>query len=339
MAIQRQLLTVLSAASVLSLALSAVFLLPGCASQNTASLRNQISPTVTPELYQSVLIQEEAWYKDLKGGQSLADVTFPALVPEQSRTLPSSQMPEQYLLENAQDQSLHQYIQGRYPVTQHLYGLYFIDNKLMGLLLDRDAFNFRVCEEFYRHGGYPPAYTKSKLPPYRIEPVIGWVEKHSKLGGPIDLRPLYTPSHSLDGEPLQNESVSVNAAEVVTHIPIAAIALPFYGASKIPVVRGLIDRQEKKRKRRLHQWFDLASDVHPGALTEGGLLKLMGPPVSKFRWPGGSGWRYNWPGDDIQLHFGIKDGRVNWKMYAAMKSREFTYVNYGHVDCSEMFSQ
>jgi hypothetical protein len=279
----------------------------GCSSVKQVSEPDKPSETAPTQSLEAVLDAQEHWLLGFKAGQSLQDITVPTSVSDPKIPSAETRSGSYYSLEVTDSGRLYQYIQGAYPRTHVLYGLYFDDGELTALLLDQDVVDFYVCEEYFRHGGY-----RVKGPSlYTIEAVNDWVRERNRLGTNFNARMVHQNTRPSEGKKEMDSSETI---EAIAHIPLAVVAAPFVGISLLPPFRQLAEKQEKEQERKRREWAEKARQIHPGSVTEGDLLKMMGPPASKFAWPGGSGWVYGWPHDPYSLSFGIKDGIVMWKV-------------------------
>jgi hypothetical protein len=159
------------------------------------------------------------------------------------------------------------------------------------------------------------------------------VEKRNRLGTVFDARMSHQRRLPRQGE---HELDSADVVEIVAHLPLAVIGMSAYGTSQLPPVRQLLERQEKRENAKRQQWAKTAARIHPGSVTDDEVLQLMGAPVSKFDWPGGAGWVYSWPNDPEKLSFGMKDGRLMWKVSGSSKEPRNASTTNENVDCGEM---
>ena len=305
----------------------------GCTSVSESPAPAPLLETVPKEPLETVLDAQEQWLLGLTVGQSPQDLTIPAYVSDQNAPLKAVRNEFYYLLEASHKDRLYQYIQGMYPRTHVLYGLYFEAGELKALLLDQDVVDFYLCEKYFRHGGYPPAYQDKAPPLYKIEPVNEWVRKRNRLGTDFDARMVHQRRRPREGE---KDMDSAEVVEAIAHLPLGVMGMSAYGASLFPPVRQLLEKKESKKERKRQQWANTASQIHPGSVTDDDLLRLMGAPVSKFGWPGGSGWVYSWPHDPNKLSFGIKNGLVMWKVSGSREVPENESTRRENVNCGEM---
>ncbi|MBD3649431.1 MAG: hypothetical protein HUJ31_18715 [Pseudomonadales bacterium] len=320
-----------------------VALVVGCTSPGAPPREVQPAAPVQPlparALDETVLDAQAQWLTSFVPGQLLADTTVPTAVEQAGSVTTPTSGTYYYSVEASQNGKLYQYIQGLYPNTRLPYGLYFQDGRLTGLILGKDVVNFYHCEQFYRHGGYQPAYRRNTPLPYRIETVSQWIGQHNRLGTDDDARRVHV---ELDAHGRARNTNHVQrrnpagAVEVIAHVPIAMMAAPIYGVSRLSPFRGMFQKLERERVAKRQRWADTARDIHPGSLTGDALLELMGPPVSKFSWPGGEGLSYSWPDDPDQLSFGIKDGLVAWKVAGARDTPAGGSARPTQDDCGAM---
>jgi hypothetical protein len=243
-----------------------LLILVGCASV-------QPQPDQQQDL-KAILDAQETWLLSLQPEQAIQDISLP-LIPG-----------TQYYLEIYDGGSQYQYIKGMYPDTKMLYGLFFKSGRLQALLLEQAVTDFFQCEFAYRHDS--EQWTKGG-----VRATSDWIAIHSVLEQKFPTR----ISHNL--KPGSSSSGTVEAA---THLPIAALAAPFYG---IYWLSGGSAADQKERR----ELANAVDSLKAGNATDKELLRVLGPPETRRSWEGGHVWKY----DRGSIFFGESAGRVMWK--------------------------
>jgi hypothetical protein len=303
----------------------------GCTQVDKSRLPSQQSAVEVAEISESVVDAQERWLLGFKTGQSIEHVNIP--VGPSGSNNPSKSVSNEfyYSVESTHQGKLYQYIQGKYPGTNVLYGLYFEDQELIALLIDQEVVDFYHCEYPFRHG-YKMAYKPWPAYHYQMEAINNWVKKRNRLGTDFNARAVHKLMRPVESK---KEMSVADAVVIVTYLPLIAIGTQAYAVSFLPPVNWLLKKEEGKRQKKRQQWAEAANQIHPGSVTEDDLLRLMGVPASKFAWQGGSGWQYSWPGDPYGLNFGIKNGLVIWKQSGFRKNPENESTSWSG-NCGEM---
>ena len=306
--------------------------LAGCARQVQPELSGAVSGVNTVAAPEEILASQEQWLMGLTVGRPLGDITIPMKTSEAGATAKTVRNEFYYLLETSSNGTLYQYIQGMYPTTHVLYGLYFENGLLTALLLDQNVVDFYLCETAFRHGRLR-AYKPKPPYSYNLETVNDWVREHNQLGSGFDAKAAHNRFRK------GRESGNVEAADVIegiTYLPLLTIATPAYAASLLPPVSRAVEKIESGQQAKRRDWEVKASRIHPGSITLDDLRKIMGAPVSKFSWQGGSGLRYSWPHDHDKLHFGVRNGFVIWKESGSQETPENGSTISDMTSCGEL---
>lgn len=268
---------------------------------------------IPQEALETILDDQEQWLRGLAAGQSFAELTLPAMVQDPNDPASSVGIDLYYALDVSHDGNLYQYIRAMYPRTDTLYGLYFVEGTLAGLLLEQDARDFADCEAGFR-AGRPPRDWDQEVPPYDIDPVNEWVMQRNLLGTKFDARMFHAPPRAASEDTEQIDSGDVGAT--IAHVPIAIMALPAYAASFLPPVRWIIRMGDRRWAKKRQRWANAARQIHPGISTEEDLREIMGRPLRRREWRDGTEWRYEKGYADLgasRFHFGVRDGLVVYK--------------------------
>jgi hypothetical protein len=187
-----------------------------------------------------------------------------------------------------------------------------VDGELAALVLEQDAWDFNRCEGALRRGRVPRDWDQ-EVPPFDIEPVNEWFMQRNLLGSDYDRRFFVVREQtSEEDEPTD----SANAIEIISHIPLALIAIPAYTASLLTPVGMLIKWSDKRWAEKSTRWANAARQVYPGSTTEEELRELMGRALYRRERHNGMEWQYErgyGPPGASTFHFGLRDGLVVYK--------------------------
>jgi hypothetical protein len=189
-----------------------------------------------------------------------------------------------YVFQYRENERLFQYIQGRYPVTETLYALFFEDGHLTSLLLDRsvteaDNYHFHL---YKRQDAWPLS---------GFQATAEWIRQRDRIGR--DLGKICGARPAADsGE----ESAAADVVEAAAHLPLALVAAPF----AMPFLFFDSGGQERSEQR--------LAQVQLGVTTSEQLLGLLGKPMSIWERQWGDRWNYRVP----DASFGLVDGIVMW---------------------------
>lgn len=194
---------------------------------------------------------------------------------------------EQYVFKYKEKGELFQYTQGQYPGTGTLFGLFFEDGRLTSLLLDQFVKDFGNCR-------FNLLSQDESWPLDKFQETASWIRLHNRLEGEYnDVGTAYTQSkNSREG------SSTDEAVEIITHLPLAVVALPFYGLYKLA---GGSSESPEQLKERVGQ-------IELGVTTDKELARLLGTPYSKRGTEQREVWRYTSP----DIIFGVVGGIVSW---------------------------
>ena len=268
--------------------------------------------TIPQEVLETILDGQEEWLLSLNISQSIEGFTLPAMVLDPNDPTTNVGIDFYYALEVSYDGNLYQYIRAMYPRTDTLYGLYFVEGELAGLLLEQNARDFANCESSFR-AGRPPRDWDQDVPPYDIDPVNEWVRQRNLLGTEFDARIFHVPQRSREDD---EQTDSGDTVAAIVHVPIAIMALPAYAASFLPPVRWLIRMGDRRWERKRQRWANSARQIRPGTSTEEDLREVMGRPLRRREWRDGTEWQYERGYADLgasEFHFGVRNGLVEYK--------------------------
>lgn len=230
------------------------------------------SPQVQPEQLASSIESQSLWLKSLRHGMSV------------EQALEQAPPDRHYVFQYRQEETSFHYVQGRYPVTETLYALFFVDGRLASLLLNQsvteaDSYHFHLYQR------------RDSWPLTGFENTVEWIKLRDRIGG--DFKDLCGPGPAADSS---SETPAADAIEAAAHLPIAVavapVALPFlfFGSD-----------DDKWRDEPLAQ-------VKLGLTTEAELLDLLGKPMMKRELDWGERWNYRVP----DASFGLVGGVVMW---------------------------
>jgi len=202
---------------------------------------------------------------------------------------------QQYFFQYKENGKLFQYMEGQYPITGMVFGLFFEDGRLTSLLLDQAVFDFFICR--YRRGNFWPLE--------EFQTTASWIKLQSRLGDEYDdVTTAYQQNANDSGVVSAGDAV-----EIITHLPLAAIALPFiFVMPFLPedeIAEGP-DEQLLHSYGRPEQLREVASQIELGVTTDIELKQLLGAPDPNFG--GDRVWGYR----SLKIQFGIVDGTVMW---------------------------
>ncbi len=235
----------------------------GCASE---------SPRVSAEQLASHTGAQYLWLASLRHGMSVEEA------------LEQAPPYKHYVFQYKDKGAFFHYMQGRYPVTETLYALFFEDGRLASLLLNQsvteaDSYHFHL----YRR--------KDAWPLTGFENTVEWIKVRDRIGG--DFNTLCRPGPSVESV---SETPAADAIEAAAHVPIALVAAPialpflFFGSGD-------------------KEWSDEPlAQVELGLTTSAQLLELLGKPMGKREHEWGERWSYRVP----DASFGLVGGIVMW---------------------------
>jgi len=247
----------------LALPLIASSVLVACASE---------APRVSAEELAGHTEAQRVWLASLRHGMSVEEA------------LGQAPPYRYYVFQYRENEKLFQYIQGRYPVTETLYALYFEDGRLASLLLGRsvteaDSYHFHLYE---RQDAWPLS---------GFEATAEWIRQRDRVGS--DFREICGASLAADSA---EDATAADVVQAAAHLPIALVAAPF----AMPFL--FFDSGGKERsEQRLAQ-------VELGVTTSAQLVGLLGKPMSIWERQWGERWNYRVP----DASFGLVDDTVVW---------------------------
>ena len=260
----------------------------------------QTTEMLAPAETEAVVDRQEQWLNALQPNQAPAQVLKPVISYQQ------------YSFELLANNIIYQYVQGQYPATNLLFGVYFEDGKLISLVLDQDVTDFDRCRPTDRHG------KQYWLLSQDMEAVSAWFRLRDQLGSDLNRR---------DRHPAASHDNSMSAAdmfEAATYLPIIAIALPIYAADQI--AGGL--QSESKMAEEAKYYVETASRIELKT-TEDELLRLMGVPDYKYQAAQVEVWSYNLPA----MAFGLVDKVIMWKEALSTGIAQNTSSRFGLLEC------
>jgi len=260
----------------------------------------QTTNTLSPTEVEAFVDSQEQWLNTLQPKQTPMQVLKPVL---------SYQQDSFELLEN---NTIYQYVQGHYPVTNLLFGHYFEDGELVSLVLDQDVTDFDRCRPTDRHG------KQHWLSSQDMGAVSNWFRQRNQLGGDFNRRARH-PAASDD-----NSMSTADMFEAATYLPIIVIALPFYAADQI--AGGM--QSDSKMSKEAKYYVETASRIELKT-SEDELLRLMGVPDNKHQAGHVEVWSYNLPA----IAFGLVDKVILWKESLSTGIAQNTSSRLGMIDC------
>jgi hypothetical protein len=210
---------------------------------------------------------------------------------------------QQYFFQYKKNEKLFQYMQGQYPVTGMVFGLFFEDGNLTNLRLNQGVNNYGGCHD-----------------QLSIGTTIAWIKQENRLGGEFDdVRRISTRQNTNENKKISGSEVG----QIIAILPLAVVALPFalVDALFIPDKPDdkLVEEPDKIDPRR--NGVDIASrrlaasQIELGVATDSDLIRLLGDPdykEGKF-----DTWYYNFP----KIKFGFVNNTVGWSESCFWSSR------------------
>jgi len=242
--------------------------------------------------------QQEIMFSSLKSGQSLTEVMDVVL------------QYQQFSFEVLENDTVYQYVQAQYPVTEVLFAVFFEDEKLVSLILDQDVTDAARCQT---NSGTGSSYWLFS----GIRTFADWIKERNQLGRDYDPRTI----HLWERDPVDVGDV----VEAVSYLPMIAIFLPLYGFSEI--AGGMQNRSKLKKEQRYY--LETVGKIRLGT-SEDDLLQLLGSADRMVQLEGTQIWTYNLPA----ISFGIVDGAVKWKKSSSVGLPRNSSTIYGTPDCS-----
>jgi hypothetical protein len=237
-------------------------------------------PTVSEEEFKQYRDSQQEWLLSLQEGQSPEVVIRPVLAYQQ------------YFFRYKENEKLFEYVQGQYPITRMLFGLFFEDGRLTSLLLDQAVTDFGTCR-------FNQLKQKDTWPLDGFQTTASWIRLQSRIGDDYeDASAEAYPQNAKD-----SGGISANEAiEIATHLPLAVVALPLYGVYKMaggPYEQPLQSGDPKLPNER-------AIQIELGETTDDELMQLLGAPDGK----GGTKQLETWAYVSPDILFGIVAGTV-----------------------------
>jgi hypothetical protein len=250
----------MNVAITLALPLTSLLLI-GCATSNPAPV----------PVTQQMLFEQEQMFNSLYFGQPISETMD--LMAEYSANF----------FEVRQNDTIHHYIDAKYPGTNVLFGVYFEAGKLAALILEQDVVEFFLCRS--SHG---------------IAPYADWVKARNRLDGDFDKK-AHHPETVVD-EGFHPADVLI----AMTYLPVLAIALP---VAPYLYLADLVAGGPQKRKNLLQT----APTIQLG-YSEEQLISLMGPYDRRDEVGPATAYTYSLP----SYSYGLVDGQVVWRQSASM---------------------
>lgn len=270
-------------------------LLHGCAGSRPAT-RDQTD--------QAVNIQAQ-WLTSLQVGQSPATVLEPIL-PYQKHSF-----------ELHEGGTLYQYVEGRFPRTNLLFGVYFENQQLVSLLLNQQVTDFARCWVSARYDSAEKSWSLER----QISPFVSWLRGQNELNGDYDPQASYP-------WPEGHDSMSAaEMAEAATYLPMIAVFLPIYVVDRIA---GGAQRDKKAAGDKLH-YQRVAAGLALGESSDN-LLTSMGSPDRKQNEGSLDVWTYQRSG----ILFGIVDKAIAWKETVFTGIPQNAVTSLDQLNCNAM---
>ena len=266
------------------------FLMTACAGNHTASTVKETEQSnnktiISAEEIKQYRDNQQKWLSGLQEGMPLEDALRQVV----------SYL--QYSFQYQENGRLFQYMQGQYPITGMMFGLFFEDGRLTSLLLDQSVYDFYWCRYNYaRVRGHLFQYWL----PGGFKKTASWIEQENRLGDEYD--DVSTGNRQV----VKNSGAGTKAIEIAAHLPLAAVALPFFLVALPFLPEDEIAKEpEDTAKRHDERLIEAAGKIKLGVTTDIELVQLLGTPDNK----GGTSWTYKIPN---LTKFGITDGIVSW---------------------------
>jgi hypothetical protein len=200
---------------------------------------------------------------------------------------------QQYFFQYKENGQLFQYMQGKYPITGMLFGLFFEDGQLTSLLLDQAVTDFGNCRfNFYKQ--------QETWPLNGFQTIASWIRQQDRLGDEYNDASIAYLQNANNSDVVSAEEV----VEIASYLPMVVVALPFYGLYKIA---GGSD-EEQLQSESPEELRKRASQIDMEVTTDIELIRLLGAPNSKRGKEQPVIWTYTSP----EILFGIVDGTVRW---------------------------
>lgn len=181
-----------------------------------------------------------------------------------------------------------QYVRGKYPGTDTLYGLFFQDNRLTSILVDQPVMDLDLCRSSHMR-------EEDAWPLSGFEGTVAWIRSRNRLGDDYaDLRQVQRTTETNGDGPSGGDIV-----EIATHLPLAVLAAPVYGIYK---VAGGSEEKEAAEQE---------NGIAPGRTTGAQLLEMHGNPMYRRKHDKYEVLRYRVP----DASFGVAEGLVRWSEY------------------------
>ena len=237
-------------------------------------------PTVSEEEFKQYRESQQEWLLSLQEGQSPEVVLRPVLAYQQ------------YFFRYKEDGKLFEYVQGQYPITRTLFGLFFEDGQLTSLLLDQAVTDFGTCR--FNH-----LKQNDTWPLNGFQATASWIRLQSRIGD--DYEDAGAEAYPQNAQDSGGISAS-EAVEIAAHLPLAVVALPFYGIYKM--AGGSDEQPSQSGDPKLPN--ERAIQIELGETTDDELMQLQGAPDGK----GGTKQLETWAYVSPNTLFGIVDGTV-----------------------------
>jgi hypothetical protein len=253
--------------------------------------------TISAEELEQYRDNQQKWLSGLQEGMSPEEALRPVLLYQH------------YFFQYKANGKLFQYMQGQYPITGMLFGLFFEDGQLTSLLLDQAVTDFSTCRI---------NLNKQQRVTWHLsgfQTTAAWIRLQSRLGDEFnDVSSAYLQNANDSGTTGAFEDVVIG----LTYIPVIAVALPVYlfaspFLSEDKIAEGP-DQYHLQSYGRPEQLREVANQIELGVATDIELIRLLGAPYYK----GDTIWLYKSP----KIHFGIVGGTVSWS-----ESWSWSYLN------------
>lgn len=256
--------------------------------------------TISAEEIEQYRDNQQKWLSSLQEGMSPEDALRKVLSYQH------------YFFQYKENGKLFQYMQGQYPITGMLFGLFFEDGRLTSLMLDQAVYDFHWCRyNLYR-------LHRAHWLPIGFQTAAIWIRLQSRLGDEYDdVSTAYQTPTDYSGV--------ADAVEIITHLPLAAIALPFLVVTPFlpedkiaegpDEIAGDPDEVLLHSYGRPEQLREVAIQIELGVTTDIELMRLLGAPDYKGEQSGL--WIYRSP----KIQLGIVDGTVSWSESWSWDSR------------------
>lgn len=217
---------------------------------------------------------------------------------------------QQYYFQYQENDAVYRYHQGRHPGTDTLFALLFEDDNLISLLTDQAVTDFAGCR-------VAAAKSRANWPVRRFQKTVDWIKQRDQIGVEYAMSPNVRSNRNKPG------ISGGEAVEIVTHLPLAIIALPFYGMYK---ASGMENRELSDMESRI-------SSLRLRATTQDEIVDIFGIPDHQIELSSQAAY---WTYRSDNLVIGFENRIVVWRESVFWHIPENHSAFYRDSDCSSV---